>query len=169
MAKYLEHDGAGSAREVQAATLGGAPNANRIPELNAQGQLDPSMMPPGIGADTQVFVASEALAAGDLVNIHEVGGAFRVRKADASAGTSRKASGYVVASVTSGGNATVFFEGTNNQLTGLIPGDVYLSATQPGRVTQTPPTTAGQIVQRVGYAITATAFNFEPSDPITLA
>ena len=169
MAKYLEHDGAGGAREVNAATLGGAPNANRIPELNAQGQLDPSMMPAGIGADTQVFVASEALAAGDLVAIHDVGGAFRVRKADASAGISRKAVGYVRGSVAQGANATVFFEGTNDQFTGLSPGDVYLSATQPGRLTQTPPTTATHIVQRVGYAITATAFNFEPSDPITLA
>lgn len=169
MTKYLEHDGAGAVREVNAATQGGVPNAGRIPELNAQGQLDPSMMPSGIGADTQVFQASEALAAGDLVNIHSVGGEFRVRKADASSGVSRKATGYVKESVASGSNATVFFEGTNDQLTGLTPGNVFLSPTQPGRVTQTVPTTAGHIVQRVGYAISATAYNLELSDTITLA
>lgn len=170
MAKYLEHDGAGGAREVNAATTGGAPDANKIPQLDANGKFTAAMMPSGIGADSQVFQASENLSAGDLVNIWSSTGAFRVRRADASGGTAKKAMGYVLAAVTSGQNATVFFEGTNDQIaTVLTPGDCYLSAAQPGQVTQTAPTTATHIVQRVGFASTSTALNFEASDPITLA
>ena len=169
MTKYLEHDGAGGAREVAATATGGVPNANKIPQLDANGQLDQSMMPTGVGADTQVMQASESLAAGDQVNIWSSAGAFRVRKADAAGGTAKKAHGYVKAAYASGVNATVYFEGTNDQVSGLTPGDVYLSATTPGGITQTPPTTAGHIVQRIGYAVSATAVNFEGGAPITLA
>lgn len=169
MTKYLEHDGAGGAREVNAATTGGAPDANKIPQLDGNGKFPAAMMPSGVGSDTQVFQASENLSAGDQVNIWSSAGAFRVRRADAAGGAAKKAMGYVIAAVTSGQNATVFFEGTNDQVgTVLTPGDVFLSAT-PGQVTQTPPTTAGHIVQRVGFAATASALNFEASDPITLA
>lgn len=170
MTKYLEHDGAGGAREVNAATTGGAPDANKIPQLDANGKFPAAMMPSGVGADTQVIQASEGLSAGDKVNIWSSAGAFRVRRADASGGAAKKAHGYVLAAVASGANAVVYFEGTNDQIaTVLTPGDVFLSANQPGQVTQTPPNTPGHIVQRVGFASTSTSLNFEPSDPITLA
>jgi len=171
MAKYLAHDGAGGSAEVQAATTGGVGDANKIPQLDANGKFPQAMMPGGVGDDTDTFQASEALAAGDNVNIWSGSGAFRIRKADAAGGKAKKAHGFVKESVSNGATGTVYFEGKNDQVTGLAPGDVYLSATTPGGITQDASaiTTAGHIVQRIGYATSATAFNFEASDPITLA
>jgi hypothetical protein len=124
--------------------------------------------PPG-PADTASIVSSENLAAGDIVDIYDNAGTANVRKADgASAG--KYATGFVLAAVTSGSNATVYFEGQNNQLTGLTAGArMYLSATTPGEITATAPTGTGQVVQYVGRAINATTIAFEPAQPIVLA
>lgn len=163
--KFLKHT-AGGFIETIAVQVGGGGSADKIPSLDAAGRLDASMMPTGIGADTAVITTSEALSAGDFVNIHNVAGA-RVRKADASA-AGKEAHGFVLAAFGSGASATVFFEGTNTQVTGLTAGVQYLSAT-PGLATLTPPATAGQVVQRIGLAVSATALNFEPMPAITLA
>jgi hypothetical protein len=165
MAKYITQTG-GQLTEVQAATAGGAPDAGKIPELDGAGRLAMGMMPTGIGADTAVLPASEALAAGDLVNIWNDATVARVRKADAA--TNKPAHGFVIAAVTSGASATVYFEGQNAQLTGMTPGPVFLSAT-PGRATSTVPTTATHLVQPVGVALSATTLNFEAGAAITLA
>lgn len=163
--KFLKHT-AGGFVEAIAVQTGGAPSADKIPSLDANGRLDPSMMPTGIGADTAVIQASEALAAGDLVNIHNSGGA-RVRKADATT-AGKEAHGFVLASVGSGANATVYFEGNNGQVTGLTPGVAYLSTT-PGLSTNTAPSATGNVVQRVGFATAANNLNFEPFPGVTLA
>ena len=125
--------------QVVAATAGGAGNEEKIPSLDTGGLLPLSMMPTGLGPDVETIQASENLAAGDFVNVHDSTGA-RVRKADASNG--RQAHGFVIAAVTSGQNATVYFEGSNTQLSGLTIGALYyLSATTAGAVTATPPST----------------------------
>lgn len=167
MAKYLSNN-AGTLTEVSGIAISaGAADAGKFGQLDGTGRYDNSFMPVGIGADTAVIQASEALSAGNVVNIHDVAGAFRVRKADGA--TSGKAvDGFVLAAVASAANATVYFEGTNTALTGLTPGMQYLSATTPGAVTATVPTGAGQTVQRIGPAVSATALNFEPQQPITL-
>lgn len=145
----------------------GVGDAGKLVALDGTGKIANTMMPVGVGADTALIQASENLAAGDYVNIHDATGA-RVRKADASNG--RKAMGFVLASVTSGNNATVYFEGQNTQHTSLTPGTTYyLSASSAGTVTATPPTTAGHIVQEIGVAFSATAMSFEPQRPVTLA
>jgi hypothetical protein len=168
-AKYLRHNGTGGMAEVEAIDSStGAPDAGKIPALDSTGRLPTNMMPSGIGADTQVIQASEALAAGDLVNIHNVTGNARVRKADAAT-AGKEAHGFVLAAVASGANATVYFEGTNAQVTGQTPGPVYLSATTPGLATGTPPAASGNVVQRVGLAVSATAVNFEQGAAVTLA
>lgn len=64
-------------------TSAGAANAGDIVALDDTGRIDNTMMPVGIGADTAVIAASEALAAGDWVNIWNSTGA-KVRKADAT-------------------------------------------------------------------------------------
>lgn len=166
MAKYIAQT-SGQLTEVAAATSGGAPDAGKIPELDGSGRLAVGMMPTGIGADTAVLVASEALAAGDLVNIWNNVGVPSVRKADA--GTNKPAHGFVLSAVSATANATVYFEGQNTQQTGLTAGLVFLSAATPGRATSIAPSTAGQLVQGVGVAISATSLNFEASQPITLA
>jgi hypothetical protein len=114
-----------------------------------------------------VITASEALAAGDLVNVWNSTGA-KVRKADASV-AGKEAHGFVLAAVSSAASATVYFEGTDTQVTGQTPGVVYLSATTPGLATTTPPSGTGQVVQRVGFATSATAINFQSLPPVVLA
>lgn len=124
------------------------------------------MMPTGVAADVALVTASEALSAGDLVNIWNSTGA-KVRKADAST-AGKEAHGFVIAGVAGAGVATVYFEGSNGMVTGQTPGVVYLSTT-PGLTTSTAPSVAGQVVQRVGFATSATAVNFQAQEPIVLA
>lgn len=147
-------------------TSAGAANAGDIVALDDNGRIDNSMMPVGIGADTKVIQASEALSAGAWVNVHNSGGA-RVRNADATV-AGKETDGFVLAAVSSGGNATVYFEGTNNQVTGQTPGPVFLQTT-PGVGGATVPSTAGNVVQRLGVAVSATEVNFERGQAITLA
>lgn len=189
-AKYLKHN-AGRVDEVVATVeSAGAGNAGEIPALNASGvladtvlnaattgasktlklkpdgKIDDAVMPSAYGPDVATIQASEALSAGNYVNIHDVTGAFRVRKADASNG--REAHGFVLAGVSSGNPATVYFDSTNTQVTGQTAGPVYLSAT-PGTGAAAAPSTSGHIVQRIGLAHSATAVNFAYNPPILLA
>lgn len=165
--KYLTNNG-GTITEIAAlATSAGAGSANAIPALDGSGRLDNSFMPSGIGADTQAITASEALAAGDFVNVWNSTGA-KVRKADASV-AGKEAHGYVLAAVSSSATATVFFDDLNNQVTGMTPGVVYLSATTPGQATGTAPSGSGQVVQRIGVAVSATAIHAAFVQPIALA
>ena len=194
--KFIKNSAGSLAEEAALTTSGGAADANKIPALNASGVLDPSIvnaktssagavdagkvvqldgsgrldssvMPVGIGADTKVMVASEALAAGDFVNVWSDGGAFKVRKADATT-SGKRTHGFVLSAVSSGANATVYFEGENTAVTGMTPGDVFLGMTA-GRAQAAAPTGSGQAVQRIGVATSATSVNFEPSQPIVLA
>jgi len=144
----------------------GAGDAGKLPKLGGDGRLDLSFLPPGVGADVATIQASENLASGDFVNIHNSGGA-RVRKADATT-AGKEAHGFVLAAVTSGQNATVYFEATNTGVTGQTPGPVFLSTT-PGQATSTAPSASGNVVQRIGFATGATAINFQSQPPVTLA
>lgn len=47
----------------------GAADSGKLPQLDATGRVDSSVLPVGIGADTAAIVASEILAAGDLINV----------------------------------------------------------------------------------------------------
>lgn len=144
----------------------GAGDAGAIVALDDTGRIDNSMMPVGIGADTKAIIASEALAAGDWVNVWNNASAFNARKADATT-PGKRTHGFVLAAVANGASATVHFEGTNTQVTGQTPGDVYLQTTA-GAGGATIPSGAGQVVQKIGVAVSATEVNFEPSDPINL-
>ena len=146
------------------ATVSSSPN--KLVMTGGDGRIDVSVLPTGVGADTAVINASEALAAGDLVNIWNNSGTANVRKADAST-AGKEAHGFVLAAVASGASATVYFEGTNTQMTGLTPGRQYLSTT-PGKTSATAPTGSGQVVQVVGFAVSATAMNFQSNPPIVL-
>lgn len=147
-------------------TSAGAGDAGKIPALDSTGRIDNSMMPVGIGADTQVITASEALAAGDLVNVWTSSG-FKVRKADATT-AGKEAMGFVLAAVLSGAAATVYFEGTDTGVTGLSAGKQFLSTTA-GIANATAPTGTGQVVQVVGFATSATTLNFNAGASVVLA
>lgn len=168
MAKYLEQSGGALVERAAPTTSAGAASAGLLPALDASGRLDTSFMPTGIGADTATITASEALAAGDFVNIYNNAGAAAVRKADGAV-SGRPAHGFVIAAVASGAAATVYFEGTNGAVTGQTPGPVYLSDVAAGRTITTPPTGAGKVVQNLGVATSATSINVEPHLPIALA
>lgn len=147
-------------------TSAGAGNAGDLVSLDDSGRIDGSMMPVGIGADTASIQASENLAAGDFVNVWNNAGA-RVRKADATT-AGKDAHGFVLSAVTSGNQATVYFEGTNTQVSGQTPGPVYLQTTA-GAGGATIPSASGNVVQQVGIATSATAANFERGAPVVLA
>lgn len=149
-------------------TSAGAGDATKIPSLDGTGRLDASFMPVGIGADTAAIVASEILAAGDLVNVWNNAGTSNARKADAST-IGKEAHGFVLAGFAAAATATVYFEGTNTQVTSLTPGVQYLSGTTPGKSSTTPASGTGKIVQVVGLATSATNMNFQWELPIALA
>jgi len=165
--KYIIQEG-GLLKEKEAiVTSSGGTSGGSVIALDATGKLDQSVLPPGIGADTAEVEAGEDLSAGDIINIYDDAGTPKVRKADATS-SGKEAHGFVLDAVTSGANATVYFEGTNNQLSGLTAGVLFLSTTA-GATASTAPSGSGNVVQRLGVANSATAMNFEATQPIVLA
>ena len=165
MAKFLKHSSGSLVEDTSIATSAGVGDATKLPHLDISGKLDASFMPAGLMADVMTFVANGALAAGDFVYIDATG---KAAKADAS-NPAKKAQGYVLAAVTNGANASVYFDDINSALTGLTAGsEYYLSATTPGTVTATPPSASGNIVQKVGFAKDANNIHVRFSDPIQL-
>lgn len=161
----------GIVEQIISTQAGGAGNENKIPSLDASGRFPQTMMPVGLGDDVNTLVASESLSAGDFINVYwnSTDGAVRVRKADAGA-EGKEANGFVLSSYTALQSAAVYFEGTNNQLVGLDDGMVhFLSPTTAGASTSIVPSGSGEIVQRVGRAISDIAIAFENSAPIKLA
>lgn len=153
----------GRLREIAATvTSTGIADDGKIVALDSNGRLDNSVMPVGIGTETKSIQASENLGAGNLVNIWNSGGQFRVRKADATS-QGKEAHGFVLNSVLSGAQAEVYLEGTITGLTGLLPGRYYL-ATSPGEITPTAPSASGNVVQYVGTAVSTTELTFEATD-----
>lgn len=147
-------------------TSAGAGDASKIVQLDSSGKIDMTMMPTGVGADSASITTSEAISSGDFVNIHNSTGA-KVRKADATV-AGKEAHGFVLVGVGSAASATVYFEGTNTGVSGQTPGPVFLSTTA-GQAAAAAPSGSGNVVQRIGFAISATAINFQSQPPVTLA
>lgn len=149
----------------------GSGDVGKIVALNSAGQIDNSMLPTGVGAETKSIVASEALSAGNFVNVWNNSGTINVRKADASSASAGKpADGFVLASVSMSASATVYFAGINNQLTSLTAGDAYFGDdSTAGGATLTAPTTSGHMVQYIGDAVSTTEIAFHRGTPIVLA
>lgn len=156
---------AGRFTEMLAGLTGGAGDANKIPALDSSGRLPLGMMPTGVGPDVAVLTASEAIAANAFVNVNRTTGA--VRNASAG-GIGTRADGYVLASVTSGQPAQVFFDDNNSGFTNLPLGDYWLD-TVAGKATQTPPTGAGVVSQRLGVGVSATTIHVNIQEPVVLA
>lgn len=166
--KFLIQD-SGRIKEREALVQStGASDAGKIPALDTDGRLDESVMPPGIGADTKTMVASEALAAGNLVNVWNDTGTAKARKADATT-VGKECWGFVLASVAQDGNAAVYWEGIITGLSGLTPGATQYLDIAAGGITETPPSASGNIVQIIGVALSATEISFEPAPGIELA
>lgn len=149
-------------------TSGGAGDAGKVLATDGGGKIDSTFLPSGIGADTKLITASEALSAGDFVNIWTSTG-VKVRKADASA-SGKRAHGFVLSAVSSSGTATVYASGINNAVSGATPGaDAFLSDSAAGGFVATAPSGSGKVVQYIGPVLSATEIAFEPTIPVVLA
>lgn len=168
MGDYLKLSG-GVPSDINAnITSAGASDAGKMVKLDATGKLDATVMPTGLAPEARTMQASEALAAGDIVNFWNSGGP-RMRKADATSG-GKEAHGFVLSAVASGASGTVYpEENVLTGLSGLTPGGRQFLATTAGARSETPPATTGNAVQIVGVALSATELLFRPETPITLA
>jgi hypothetical protein len=170
MAKFIKRNATNGRYEEESGVTvsSGAADVGKFPQFDATGKLDASVLPSGIGAETEAAVATEALAAGDLVNTFDNAGTKGVRKANGSS-PGLEATGYVLAAFAAAATATVFTDGANTARTGLTAGATYYLGATAGSITLTPLSTAGQVHQRVGKASSATSLVFEHFDAITLA
>ena len=168
MAKFLALVSGMVSEVVALVTSSGAADAGKMVATDSTGRLDSSVLPVGIGAETDTITASEALSAGDFVNLWNSSG-VKARKADGST-SGKTAHGFVLAAVASGASATVYrVSQINTQLTGMTPGATqYLSNVTPGGHMEAYPTASGQTNQILGVAKSATELIFAPSDPITV-
>lgn len=167
--KYLKvNPGGGSpfTEERTIDTSAGAGDSGKIPSLDASGKLDLSFMPSGVGGDTRTVTAGETLAAGDLIYLDATPEAF---KADANADT-KAAIGFVLAGITAAATGTAYFgSGIISGLSSLTPGAKYYLSTTAGGISTSKPSGAGDIIQQIGVALSATELYFEPQDAILLA
>ncbi|AXF86627.1 hypothetical protein DTO96_102382 [Ephemeroptericola cinctiostellae] len=144
----------------------GATDASKVVLLDPSGKIDLTVLPVGVGADVGSIIASEALAAGDFVNVWNSGGA-KVRKADATV-AGKEAHGFVLSSCASGSSASVYFEGTNTAVTGQTAGKVFLSTTA-GLAASAAPASSGNLVQVIGFATSASSINFQSGPTLVKA
>ena len=148
----------GISQNIATAMAGGSGDANKIPQLDANGQLTAAMMPTGVEADVFTGVANGTLTANSLVAI--VPGVKPLVLADNT--NSRPAWGYVLTTFTDGQTATVYKYGTIPGQTSLTVGGLCFLGTA-GAITQTPVATgSGYISQMIGEASTATTVEFNP-------
>lgn len=147
-------------------TSAGAGSAGEILALDSSGRIDVSVLPVGVGPDVSSLITSEALVAGDYVNIYNNSGTPNARKADAS--NDRPAHGFVKDAFASAASAIVYFEGPNDDKSGLTPGARYYLSTA-GGTTATAPVLPGSVIsQFVGIAVNATTINTDIADEIVL-
>jgi len=152
-------------------TSTGVPDASKLVQTNSSGKLDITLMPTGVVEDVQTITSSEALAAGDYINIFNNTGTLAVRKAIATDET-KPANGYVLDSVGSSTPVAVYTFGHNSLVdpTGFTVADrgkpVFLSASTAGGATTTAPAASGNIVQLLGNIIDVGAtvtINYHPN------
>lgn len=147
----------------------GVGEAGDILALGADGKIDESVLPVGVGPDVKIAPASENLSAGDYVNFFDAGGGVvNVRLADNSNG--REAHGFVLDAVSAPANATVYFEGSNTAAAANTVGDRAYLGTAGGVITTPldPVADAGDLHQLLGTYIDSTEINTDIDDCIQL-
>lgn len=167
--KYFFNNAGKIKEKASIQSSAGVGDAGKIPALDSAGLLDVSMMPAGVSAEVVVAASSENLTAGNFVNLYDNAGTINVRKADATNNT-KPADGFVLVNVTSPANATVYLiSAKNTAVSGLTVGADYWLGTTAGGIVSTAPSTAGNIIQRLGKAKSATELIFENQDYYELA
>lgn len=161
-------------RSIRLYSVSRSENADfSVQDINAARQFvfDP---PADNFSGKDVLEAAEDLAAFDLVNIFNDGGTQKARLA-VNTDPAKRADAFVVeaaaggGSLTTGSDVVLFFGGNIITSSGLTPGAMMFLSDTPGKMTATPPTAAGSIVQQIGTAISPTEVIFEPGQTVELA
>lgn len=121
-----------------------------------------------LGVLSQSAIASEAITAGDFVNLYNNGGVFSMRRAIANDQT-KFAHGFSAAAVAPGATGAACLFGLN---THAIPGanasEVWLSDVTPGGYLTAPPANAGSLIQPLGAAVAGSGIFFTPRERVLL-
>lgn len=131
----------------------GAGDALKIVSTGADGRIDISFLPPGIGADTETLICSEALSAGSWINIYDNGGVRTARLAS-NLDNTKPAMGFVKSAFAQNDNALVYLRGVNSQvpLGSFVVADrgkkAFLGTA--GGAAKTAPTATGTLLQVLG-------------------
>lgn len=148
-------------REGSLPQIGGGQASSRLSDVPRRHEN-----PAQASLTSENLATADLLGKGDLVYVTSLG-TVRLAKADAAG---KEAVGYVLETAIAGSRVNVFFLGKIGGLSGLTRGDrYYLSDTNAGKVTATPPTASGAVVQYIGTAITTSDLMFEPEDGVIRA
>lgn len=100
---------------------------------------------------------------GNMINLYDPGdGLLHARLANATTGATPTRA-YATGAWVAGSPGEVILQGLHPLFTGLLVGRLYYTSTTPGIVQLSPPSTAGNIVQPVGFSLSTTALWFSPS------
>lgn len=150
-------------------TSAGSGDAGKLAKLNASGYFDSTLLPPGVGEEAKTMTTSEAVTAGNLVNIHDDTGA-KVRKADASGPSPKPAHGFVTASAAMGETVKVYPVAFLAGLSGMTIGAKYFLAKTPGGITtDVSGYVSGDLIQEVGFMYDTDTLSFRPGFAAKLA
>ncbi len=143
----------------------GVADAFKLISTDSTGRISSTFLPVGLGLSTKTYPATEALSAGQFVDIYDNSGTASARVADNTNG--RTANGFVLSAVSQGQNALVYLQGENTALTGLTSGTQYYLGAG-GAPTTTITTTAGQVIQPLGYGTASGGILFEYDEAVVV-
>jgi hypothetical protein len=147
--------------------IGAAPDDGTGDDLRSGGQKIDDNFTELYGDRARTETASEAIGDGCFLNYHSSGGA-KVRKANATDNT-KPCRAYAPAAIANGDPGAVQLPGSVIAgLAGLTPGADYFLDTAAGAITLAAPSGAGNLVQLVGFAVSATELFFNPQPGVTL-
>ena len=134
-------------------TSGGVADAHKVVATGPDGRVDLSIMPSGFGSDIEPIISSEAISAGDWINVYDHVGTRTCRKAS-NLDNTKPVAGFAKASFASGAVVAVYLRGLNDQ----IPIGTFDDADAgkkaflgvAGGTTVAPPTATGNYLQALG-------------------
>ena len=166
--KYLSLTAGVIQEELALQVSAGAGDAGKIIRLDSAGLLPVTMLPSGVGAEAISVVTSEIIAAGAYVNLWNSTG-LKARNADASV-AGKDAVGFCLVGGAAAATVTVYLASqANNATSGRTVGARQFLSTTPGASQETAPAATGNVVQQLGFAVSATNVLFNPLAPITVA
>ena len=133
----------------------GSGSAGAIPALNAAGLIDETMLPEALAT---TILASEAIAAGAMVNVWDNSGTLNVRNANAT-DTTKPCNGWAPSAIGSSSTGQINFGGINPSVAlgaftvANIGQQVFLSTVSGGVVIASNAFSSGNLVQSLGTIV----------------